>query len=269
MLAGPPIANSGAERRLIELKPATRRTGASRYAHFQASLTRRDRLPPRSVGRGPRLISSHRSAMRSSPRSAAVIVAVGSGLNTGPKEAKRGRTFFGWSGNVAGNISCTVTSRPATLSVVQDTTPPTVARILPAPGSVVPELQQYPDVSYGRDQLDPGLTGYFAQSTPGGPLPNRVFTGSKRAGCDGEWAGRSWTSGACLGGLCRPRSWRLQPGLKPGLTRLLAGLKSRPGSPAPKREPARTRSRRRRSGLGAFPWLTGVGFCLVCSGATG
>lgn len=53
-----------------------------------------------------------------------------------------GAVFQIVAGNVVSNISCTVTSRPATLSVVKDTTSPTVARILPAPGSVVPELQQ-------------------------------------------------------------------------------------------------------------------------------
>jgi hypothetical protein len=30
-----------------------------------------------------------------------------------------------------------------------------------------PYPQQYPDVSYGRDRLDPSLTGYFAKPTPG------------------------------------------------------------------------------------------------------
>jgi hypothetical protein len=35
--------------------------------------------------------------------------------------------------------------------------------------SISPYPQQYPDVSYGRDRLDPGLLGYFVEPTPGAP----------------------------------------------------------------------------------------------------
>ena len=33
--------------------------------------------------------------------------------------------------------------------------------------------QQYPDVSYGRDLLDPSLLGYFTNASPGTANPNR------------------------------------------------------------------------------------------------